>query len=57
MTDSSLRGILITDISDHFPVFTIKQDIMGNNTQGVTQARQITPDCIDNLLNELPKKD
>ena len=37
LDDSSLRGILITDISDHFPVFMIKRDKMANNTQEVTQ--------------------
>ena len=57
LDDSNLRGILITDISDHFPVFTIKRDIMAKNTQGVTQVRQIKPDYIDNLVNELSKKD
>ena len=57
LDDSNLRGILITDISDHFPVFMIKRDKMTNNTQEVTQVGQMTPDYIDNLLNELSKKD
>ena len=53
LDDSNMNGILITDISDHFPVFTIKRNTMVNNAQRVTQVRQITPDNIDNLMDGL----
>ena len=57
LDDNNMNGILITDISDHFPVFTIKRNITVNNAQRVTQVRQITPDNIDNLMDELSKED
>ena len=43
--------------AEHFRANVLKRDIMAKNTQGVTQVRQIKPDYIDNLVNELSKKD
>ena len=57
LDDSNMNGVLITDISDHFPVFTIKRNTAVHNAQRVTQVRQITPENIDNLMDELSKED
>ena len=56
LNSNDLKGILFTDISDHLPIFTIERDIIINKNTNKSEFRQITPEKINILTEELSKE-
>lgn len=58
LNGNDLRGILLTDISDHLPIFTIKRDVKIDKAPRVTQvSRHINAENIDKLMIDLSQED
>jgi hypothetical protein len=59
MTDSDLTGILVSEISDHFPYFyTMKLDVQDRQqSSSLIYTRKFTPESLDKLYNEIDSLD
>ena len=53
-TDNMYNGILISDVTDHLPIFVIcNQDVKRKNATFVKHVRNISDTCIENLKQNL----